>query len=454
MRSAYTRRSLLDIVRLGAGSAFLTPLLRAVEASAQGAARRRVAFFVSGNGFLSTRVPAELRNSMGRAPRAQNTPLVLPFSQLAPSMAPLQKYASRITLVEDLYHGVGAGHWHGYPALTCAPGGNEGVERPSAASIDAILSRHNATGTPIPLLGLAATKNGGQEFERGLSATGANQPVTLRANPTSTLARLFGASDAQSAERLARSGAVLDWVKDDVGRIARELKGYERLKFDAFVFSIEQLQATQKSIIGVVANNKACKRPEGLFAATTIEGRIQSFASMAASALVCGLTNHVTLSMHALSSFDATYGAVGYTTDLHTLGHGGADARFGQGDAAIQAFHAETIRSFCDVLSSVPEGAGSVLDNTLIVWLNENGSSHHARPWHPWSVALIGNGFGRFKPAGRAIFYPFHEGGAGSAVRRVSDLYRTLGVAMGQPIPAFGEGAGASAHGPLEEVLV
>jgi hypothetical protein len=144
---------------------------------------------------------------------------------------------------------------------------------------------------------------------------------------------------------------------------------------------------------------------------------------------------------------------VGYTTDLHTLGHGGIDARFGMGDSAIQAFQANTIATFCDSLAAVREGTGTVLDKTLIVWLNENGPSHHSRPYHPWTVTLIGNPGGRFKPGGRAIFYPFNDNGSGSQLRRVSDVFRTSGLAVGLSIDSFGVGAGASTPGPLEELV-
>jgi hypothetical protein len=452
MTSVFSRRTLLDTFRLGAGAAFLAPVLRGFDASANpmGPASR-VVFFVSGNGFLTSRVPPELNQANGRAPQASGVPLVRTFAQLAPTMAPLQRYASRITQVHDLYHGVGGGHWHGYPALTCKPGGTNGTQYPLGPSIDALLAQRNAARAPIPHLALAATDSP-QEFDRGLLAAGSLQPIILRANPASTLARLFGASGAEDKERLARKDALLEWLKVDVARVRQGLVGQEKLKFDAFMNSVEQLQATQNTLALYQSTGK-CSKPSGAFTLDRIEGRFQSFVAIAATALGCGLTNHATIAVNTLGSFGALYKGLGYSMGLHGLGHGGNDPVMGGGDRPIQAFHAEQIASFCDRLALIPEGSGTVLDKTLVVWLNENGSTHHSRPWHPWSVTLIGNAGGKLKPGGRAIFYPFNEQGSGPNVRRVADLFRTLGVAVNTSIDAFGEGPGASVHGPLVELL-
>jgi hypothetical protein len=425
-------------------------MLRSIEANAM-TPRKRVVFFVSGNGFLTSRYPPELLVN-GRVPKTESI-AVRPFSTLAPPMAPLQKYVTKITLVDGLWHGVGGGHWKGYPALTCAPGGAEGVQSPAAASIDSLIAKANAQGASLPHVALAVTQDR-PEFVRGLVAEGPGKQVVMRANPLSTLAYLFGPTDATSRDDIARRGQVLDWLKEDVARVQRRLSGPERLKFDAYLASIEYLQATQASL---VRSQGSCRAPSmgSSFTIDQIEGRCQSMVAIAATALACGITNAVTLSLNALGSFGATYAGLGYTVGLHGLGHGGTDPVNGRGDGTIQRFHAEAIASFCDVLAAVPEGSGSVLDQTLVVWLNENGPSHHSRPWHPWNVMLLGTAQGALKPGGRVVHYPHSEHNPELANgRRVADLYRTIAKAMGVTLDQFGYGAAQSVHGPLAELLV
>jgi hypothetical protein len=376
------------------------------------------------------------------------------FSTLAPAMAPLQKYRSRINLVEGLWHGLGGGHWKGYPALTCADGGREGIDSPTAASIDALIARGNSLGAALPHVALAVRDDFG-EFQTGLVAQGPANGVVMRANPRSTLVYLFGPTDAGSRDDVARTGVVLDWLKEDVKRVQRGLSGQERIKFDAYLSSIEYLQATQTSLAKIQSSG-ACGHPTlgTAFALDQIEGRCQSMFATAATALACGLTNTVTLSLNTIRSFGAFYKGLGYTVGLHGLGHGASDPKNGRGDLVIQAFHAQCIASFCDTLAAIPEGSGSVLDNTLVVWLNENGPSHHARPWHPWSVMLLGSAQGALKPGGRVVQYPFREGDPNFANgRRVADLYRTIATAMGVTVDEFGTGPAKSMHGPLPELL-
>jgi hypothetical protein len=360
-----------------------------------------------------------------------------------------------MNLIEGLWHGLGGGHWKGYPALTCANGGREGIASPETASIDSVLAKANSAGGALPHIPLAVRKDSG-EFEKGLIAEAAGKPVVMRANPRSTLSYLFGPADTAGREDVGRTGIVLDWLQEDVKRAQRGLVGQERLKFDAYLSSIEYLQATQASLLKVQASG-VCPRPTAgnAFTVDQIEGRCQSMVSIAATALACGLTNTVTLSFNSLRSFDALYSGLGYTMGLHGLGHGGADPKNGGGDRVIQNFHAQCIASLCDALAAVPEGTGTVLDNTLVVWLNENGPSHHSRPWHPWSVMLLGSAQGALKPGGRVIQYPFREGDPNLANgRRVADLYRTIAKAMGTKLDEFGVGPAKSLHGPLEELLV
>jgi hypothetical protein len=49
---------------------------------------------------------------------------------------------------------------------------------------------------------------------------------------------------------------------------------------------------------------------------------------------------------------------------------------------AINTWYSEQVKYLMDALAAIPEGTGSVLDNTLIVWGNElsRGNSHGNEP--------------------------------------------------------------------------
>ena len=56
-------------------------------------------------------------------------------------------------------------------------------------------------------------------------------------------------------------------------------------------------------------------------------------------------------------------------------------------------------------LESVKEGAGTMLDNTVIVYLSDSGDGHHPN-LHEWPVVLLGDLGGALKTRGRYLQLP------------------------------------------------
>ena len=51
-------------------------------------------------------------------------------------------------------------------------------------------------------------------------------------------------------------------------------------------------------------------------------------------------------------------------------------------------------------LESIPEGNGTMPDNTVIVYLSDGAEGHHSRTWE-WPFVMLGNAGGKLK-AGRS----------------------------------------------------
>ena len=80
------------------------------------------------------------------------------------------------------------------------------------------------------------------------------------------------------------------------------------------------------------------------------------------------------------------------------------------------------------------EGDGTMLDNTLIVYLSDSGDGHHPS-LKEWPVVLIGNLGGKLKTAGRYLRFPTY-GAKGH--RTMANLYCSLLHAAGKPRDKFG----------------
>ena len=102
-------------------------------------------------------------------------------------------------------------------------------------------------------------------------------------------------------------------------------------------------------------------------------------------------------------------------------------------------------------LAAVPEGAGTMLDNTVFVYTSDFGETHHSTG-DDWSYLLLGNLGGQLK-TGQHLDYPL-RGRAGN--RSINALYCTLLHAAGAPREHFnldGVRKTVDQPGPLDELL-
>jgi Protein of unknown function (DUF1552) len=119
-----------------------------------------------------------------------------------------------------------------------------------------------------------------------------------------------------------------------------------------------------------------------------------------------------------------TDGAKGF----HALAHKEAEPESRAKLVKIHTWYAGQLAYFLERLRSIPERGGTMLDNTLVVWLNELGTggshSHEKTPW-----VLAGNVGGFFK-MGQMVSFP------GEPHNR---MLMTLAHAMGVPLDTFGD---------------
>ena len=156
---------------------------------------------------------------------------------------------------------------------------------------------------------------------------------------------------------------------------------------------------------------------------------------IAAAARIAGLTNVVTLISGGGGQRFGQFPEFGIP-DLHHIGHGGAygDKNYDACFVELRRFHTKLIAGLTQRLANVPEGDGTMLDNTLIVYLSDSGESHHPN-LYDWPVVLIGNLGGRLRTEGRYLEFPRYQA---PRHRTMANLYCTLLHAAGKPRDKFG----------------
>ena len=96
--------------------------------------------------------------------------------------------------------------------------------------------------------------------------------------------------------------------------------------------------------------------------------------------------------------------------------------------ASITRFWVEQYAYLLGKLDSMPEGDGTVLDNSCIMLANEQWTAHTA----PKVQLLLGGGLGGKFKVGRSLDFE------ASGDRKMSSLYLTIMDRMGVPLKQFG----------------
>ena len=378
-------------------------------------------------------------------------PVETDMFELRPMMQSLSRHRNKLVLIDGLSNDqklAGSGHSSAYAALSCVPNDPPSeIGGPGAETVDQYLARTMGSCALFPHLGLAVGKTSAARIAT-ISANRNRRPVPMYCRPQDAYQYLFGPAFAQSGASVASRGALFDILRKDVARLRRNLGGQERLKLDEILSAVEAIERREAAVAARREFLQMCGPDQNAFSDETIEDALEGHFRIATSALICGLTRVATISSGCgYGFFDIPFRRLGLLSTKHQFGHGydgGLDAL-----DQIHNFHAELIAQMADRLSMIPEGDGTMLDHTLIVWTNENGGQHHS-DYRRWPVVLLG-GQAMGLRTGRYIRFP-DQGLMGA--RTLADLWSTLTHLLGAPRDDFGAAGLEPSNGPIQNLVL
>lgn len=445
-RSNLSRRAFLTSLGLGAATLPFVPLLDAHSGTTP--PPKRLVFFFSSNGTI--------RNSW--LPKMVDGKL-----ELNTIMSPLEKHKSRLLVVDGLCHkvilekSVRDGHTAGMnTALTGKTNVIPDPSRPlnslaTGISVDQFLAQKLKLSTKLKSLECGVGVEIHTPEFAALSYRGERSPIMPESSPYRVFDRLFknfsepGAPD-DSAEREALSDRqkVLSLVTKDLDSVRAKLAQSDKVKMEAHIGAVQAVEHSLKTSVGA-ASVKACQKPElqkGIDPWNNdqipVIARIQM--DLLAMALACDLTRIGTIQFGrsgaphrftwlgpefindpAVSPFCTAKG-------FHAIAHRESDPVSLAKLIRIHSWYAEQLAYFLDKLAAIPEAGGTMLDNTLVVWVNELGTgANHSHENIPWVIA--GNVGGYFK-TGQLVSFPKEPH---------NRLLMSLCHAMGAPVETFGD---------------
>jgi len=460
-----SRRDLFRGTSLGAGALFLEPFMRQLEAAATGSPKpMRVVFFVQGNGVYPDQIQPEGIDRPRVCEKLEDRPLT--GHKFARSVDPLEPFARRVTFLNGLSGKVHrGGHGGGFAALGCWP-----VDKMAyGETVDAAIAKK--FGGLFPHVGLGV-QNDAAAVIYNLTSWERGKPMPTQTNPIMAHHQLFSvAAKGDARKKFNAKTNLLDFMAEDVKRVQDRLSGAERERLGRYLEAFESMSDRQSELVKLADRiEKAAPTIDPKLAdirnikgePTGIFDRLEAQFDIAAASLIAGLTSVVTISS------GVRHGGVGVSCngeeiglakghiDSHGIGHGGSML----GETAtelhirIRRRHMEKLAKFVKKLESIPEGDGSMMDNTLIVYLSDAADQHHPSAGE-WPIILVGDLGGRLKLGNRYLRFPWY-GKPGH--RTVSNFYTSILHVIGDRRERFGFAdvkiADLNQDGPLSEIMV
>ena len=432
------RREMLQAM---AAAAVTTPLLPGLaQAASVKGNPKRVIFFLQNNGFhTDTCIPLGMKSSAS-----------LSGAKLPESIKPLEPYLDKINIINGL-HGLHTSPTHSayYGALGGYPGGE--LRLPSAETIDYTLSKLLPQ-TMLPHLRIGMGDLSSMESQpsvAALSASGAGKPLYMHCNPNHLYQTLFGSiADGDVKKRYEVKSRILKEVELVAAKGKSGLLESDLALYGSYVngFSdINDLRSKLSDYSGPLKKYQPEYSEKYLSPQYEIDWH-DALLDIGIAALKSGLTNTLTIASGRGDVWGSWEG-LGIETTGHFLGH--MEQEGNPIWHKIRQYNCRMLVKLMESLESVPEGKGTMMDNTLIVYTSNNADKQHTNG-STWPFILLGNCSGRFK-TGRFVQF--------DGSRPINALYSTILDAVGAPCDRYNmDKTNAikydSDFGPLRELLV
>jgi hypothetical protein len=373
--------------------------------------------------------------------------------EFTPILKPLASLREHLLILSGLAHNEGLalpgenGGDHARASSSFLTGAHtaktEGADLRGGISLDQIAAKEIGRHTQLASLELAldATETIGEcevgyscAFTNTLSWRTPRTPMPMENHPRAVFENLFGDNESTDPRvrraQIERDHSILDFVTQGVTDLVKNLGSSDRAKLTEYLDAIRdverRIEITEKQTAKEVPT---LDRPIGI--PSTFGEHAKLMYDLQVLAFQCDLTRVTTFMKGHEQSF-RPYAEIGIPDAHHPLTHHGGSAEKKAKVTRINTFHIETLAYFLDRLRSTPDGDGSLLDHSVILYgsglSDGNMHLHNNLP-----ILLAGGGGGKIK-GGRHLRYP--------ADTPMPSLYGTLLDMVGVPVENLGTDLG------------
>lgn len=439
-----TRRDFLKMSGLGAGAMTLFPSfnqLFAAPATAATGFPKRFIFIRKSSGIrpLEVALPTFSNQERDLDRNKQQLEVDLDKHELPNWLRGLDEHKENMTILQGLSAKMSENiHWSFSSVMGCFKSNRNTLSAIKRTTVDFELAKLFPSPFGHVELSFAQGRTG---IVSGYSAPAPQRRNYCYADPETARNELF--KSVLNPEAVNSDNDMLSFLQGKEGLKASGIDGHEKRRQEMQVESIEAIRDRNRQLIDM-SGSLAKHLPEldpvhanGGENASTPEKQA-AMTDVLVAALKAGLTNVVTYTIDDLGT--PITGLPGNETDrvgIHPLGH---DEAFGGVPAwktreQIRISHVNQIKTIVEKLKAVPEGNGTMFDNTMVMYFPENGETHHGIGLESPFVIMSGANC-NLDIAGRYVRLPV-LGVAGH--KTLGNWYTTLLNAHGNPIKHYGD---------------
>src|SRR6267378_3575831 len=416
----------------GLGATIALPFLDAMVPSAKAAAK-------SAHRFLAFYVP----NGMAMeywTPKAEGSAFEL--SPILESMAGFRNQMLVLSGLRSSWNYIHAGASGSF--LTGTPrGGRSEIEIIADVSIDQLLGKHFSSETQLGSLEMCmdTPANAGActgilscAYTHTLSWRSPTQPLPMEYNPRAVFERLFGDTGrtdwAAREARMRQHKSILDSVTEKLSSLKRDLGAQDQTKVNEYTDAVRDVERRiQRAEEQSAVELPALEQPQGV--PPVFEDHLALMLDLQLLAFQSDLTRVISF-MIGKEQSARPYPQIGVPEAHHPLSHHNDVPDLIAHMSKINRYHTQLFSQYLAKLRATPDGEGSLLDHTTILYGSGiSNSTRHSGDNLP--LLLVGGGAGRLK-GGRHLSY--------SDKPTMANLLVTLMDKMDVPVERIGGSTG------------
>jgi hypothetical protein len=314
----------------------------------------------------------------------------------SPILKPLEAFRDRTLVFTGLDNfpatdqgDSGGQHPRAAPAfMSCVhPKQTEGADVQAGTTIDQMIARQIGDNSKLSSLEVAVDRNDvvgacdhgyACAYMNSMSWKTPTMPLPAETNPRLVFERLFGSGDTAEA-RAARSRedrSILDGLTQEISHLRGKLGRRDGVKLNEYLDAVREVEQRIAKSESYNSDLEVPERPVGVpetfreYAELMFD--LQVLAFQADITRVCSF-------MLARENVNRSYSEIGLPEAHHAMSHHGNNPEKMAVFSKLNTYHVETLAYFLNKLQAIPDGDGSLLDHSIVLYGSgmSDGNTHN-----------------------------------------------------------------------------